>query len=245
MIPLDNLTLRKFCRVFKHCFLVIASSLSADDYRLTLTEWWEHLPDSKPVNKCETHKGLPLLRGQTAALSSGSIMQLEGLKGEVFRIGSNTHFTLLHDRQFRLAVGSIVVYIPPSPVPLRIQGPTMDFWLHGEGTLALQVTANRGLKIICLSHQPTVELAGRPHILEPARVYFVPPNVPQFGRSLTIDLDLFLRTSQLIVGFTNQLPSHKTMHKTAFRQAINIRSRSNLFVGDATSPKDFDLLVVD
>ena len=121
MTLLDNLTLRKFCRVFKHCFLVIASSLSADDYRLTLTEWWEHLPDSKPVNKCETHKGLPLLRGQTAALSSGSIMQLEGLKGEVFRIGSNTHFTLLHDRQFRLAVGSIVVYIPPSSV--LIQGP--------------------------------------------------------------------------------------------------------------------------
>ena len=74
---------------------------------------------------------------------------------------------------------------------------------------------------------------------------FLPPNVPQFGRSATIDLDLFLRTSQLIQDLRRGFHRHSIMKKTAFRQAINIKSRSNLFVGDATSPNDFDLLVVD
>ena len=81
--------------------------------------------------------------------------------------------------------------------------------------------------------------------LNPPVFISLPPNVPQLGQSLTIDLSLFTRTSQLITGFQGQLPSKRIMRKTAFQQAINIHSRSNVFVGDATSPKDFDLLVVD
>ena len=232
-------------KVLRTCLLLIPAFLNAEGYHLTLTQWWEHSPDSKPVNKCEAHKGLPLLRGQTAVLPSGSIMELEGLKGEVFRLGSNTQLTLLHDRQFRLSLGSAIVYIPPISEPLRIQGPTTDFWLHGEGTLALQVTSNLGMKIICLSHEPQLEIAGHSSGLVPSNVYFLPPNVPRIGRSITIDLSLFLRTSKLIQDLKGVLPSDTLMRKTAFRQAINIRSRTNLFVGDATSPKDFDLIVVD
>ena len=232
-------------RVIAFAIFLFASNSYAKDYHLTLREWWEHPSSANTINKTKSNLGLPLLRGQTASLPSGSLMELAGSNGEVFRLGGGTQFTLLHDRQFRLLAGACVLYNPANSGPLRILGPATEVWLIEEGTIAIQVTANRGLKIICLSHQPTVELAGHPYVLEPARVYFLPPNVPQLGRSLTIDLDLFLRTSQLIFGFAGQFPSDKTMRKTAFRQAIKIRSRSNLFIGDATSPKDFDLLVVD
>ena len=243
----DSLTilLRRAFSVSILCTLFSPAFLDADDYHLALTQWWEQSSVGKLINRSPTHQGLPLLRGQTAALPNGSIMQLEGAMGEVFRLGSNTNFTLLHDRQFRLSAGPLIIYLPAASDPVRIQGPATEFWLRGEGTLALQVTSNRGMKIICLSHKPQLALSGHITELIPSKLYFLPPNVPRIGRSATIDLGLFLRTSKLIQAFKARLPSSSIMKKTAFRQSINIKSRSNLFVGDATSPNDFDLLVVE
>ena len=227
------------------CQFGLLRELSSADYRLILSQWWDQSSEGKLVDKGGSHQGVPLLRGQTAALPVGSRMELTAIGGEVFRLGGSTHFTLLHDRQFRLSAGSMVLYLPASAEPVRIQGPATELWLRGEGTLAIQVTANQGMKIICLSHQPKLELQGQGTELAVGRVYFLPPNSLRLGPSLLINLDLFLRTSLLIQGFENSLPSNRVMLNNAFRQSIAIQNRSNLFVGDATSAREFDLLILE
>ena len=114
------------------------SNSYAKDYHLTLREWWEHSSSTNAINKTKSNLGLPLLRGQTASLPSGSLMELAGSNGEVFRLGGGTQFTLLHDRQFRLLAGACVLYNPASTDPLRILGPATEVWLCGEGTLAFK-----------------------------------------------------------------------------------------------------------
>lgn len=225
--------------------LVAASPILAEDYQLKLTQWWEGGYGGSVLNKAEAYQGVPLLRGQTALLPAGSRMELVGSAGEVFRLGGASSLTLLHDRQFRFWEGALLLYLPDSSHALRLQGPATEFWIQGEGTLAIQVTSNRGMKIVCLSHQPALKVAGNAKALQPGQVYFLPPGVPRIGRSLTIDLDRFVSTSGLLQGFKGRLPSGRQIRKNAFRQSTIIQRRTRMFVGDATSPEEFDLLLLE
>ena len=222
------------------------SPLHSEDYQFKLVEWIEVDAGGQTLHKGETHRGVPLLRGQSANLGSGSRMELVGSLGEMVRLGDETSFTLLHDRQVRLSRGEMLLCLPPSKsIPLRIQGPSTSFHLDNSGTVMVQVTANGGMKLVCLSGHPRLLAGSHSAVLQPGRVYFLPPGQPRLGRDILIDLSLFIRTSALIQEFPGKLPTHRQMQKTAFMQAISIEKRTRIFVGDATSSDSLDLLLIE
>ncbi|MBT3468468.1 MAG: hypothetical protein HN467_04005 [Opitutae bacterium] len=222
------------------------SPLHSEDYQFKLVEWIEADAGGQTLHKGETHRGVPLLRGQSASLGPGSRMELVGSLGEMVRLGDETSFTLLHDRQVRLSRGEMLLCLPPSEsMPFRIQGPSTSFHLDNSGTIVTQVTANGGMKLVCLSGHPRLLVGSHSALLQPGRVYFLPPGQPRLGRNILIDLSLFIRTSALIQEFPGKLPTHRQMQKTAFLQAISIKKRTRLFVGDATSSDSLDLLLIE
>ena len=222
------------------------SLLRSEDYQFRLAEWIETSPGGQTLHRGETHKGVPLLRGQSANLGVGSRMELAGSLGEIVRLGDETSFTLLHDRQVRLSRGEMLVFLPPTDsLPLRVQAPATTFLLDNSGTIVTQVTANGGMKLVCLSGHPRLLVGSHSAVLQPGRVYFLPPGQPRLGRNILIDLSLFIRTSALIQEFPSKLPTHRQMQKTAFLQAISIKKRTRLFVGDATSSDSLDLLLIE
>ena len=222
------------------------SPLHSEDYQFKLVEWIEADAGGQTLHKGETHRGVPLLRGQSANLGPGSRMELVGTLGEMVRLGDETSFSLLHDRQVRLSRGEMLLCLPPSKsIPLRIQGPSTSFHLDNSGTVMVQVTANGGMKLVCLSGHPRLLVGSHSAVLQPGRVYFLPPGQPRLGRNILIDLSLFIRTSALIQEFPGKLPTHRQMQKTAFMQAISIEKRTRLFVGDATSSDSLDLLLIE
>jgi hypothetical protein len=222
------------------------SPLHSEDYQFKLVAWIEAGAGGQTFHKGETHRGVPLLRGQSANLGSGSRMELIGTLGETVRLGDETSFSLLHDRQVRLSRGEMLLCLPPSEsMPLRIQGPSTSFHLDNSGTVMVQVTANGGMKLVCLSGHPRLLVGSHSAVLQPGRVYFLPPGQPRLGRNILIDLSLFIRTSALIQEFPSKLPTHRQMQKTAFMQAISIEKRTRLFVGDATSSDSLDLLLIE
>ena len=222
------------------------SPLHSEDYQFKLVAWIEAGAGGQTFHKGETHRGVPLLRGQSANLGSGSRMELIGTLGETVRLGDETSFSLLHDRQVRLSRGEMLLCPPPSEsMPFRIQGPSTSFHLDNSGTVMVQVTANGGMKLVCLSGHPRLLVGSHSAVLQPGRVYFLPPGQPRLGRNILIDLSLFIRTSALIQEFPSKLPTHRQMQKTAFMQAISIEKRTRLFVGDATSSDSLDLLLIE
>ena len=222
------------------------SPLHSEDYQFKLVEWIETGAGGQTLHKGETHRGVPLLRGQSANLGPGSRMQLVGSLGEMVRLGDETSFSLLHDRQVRLSRGGMLLCLPPlESLPLRVQGPATSFHLENRGTIVAQVTANGGMKLVCLSGHPRLFVGSHSAVLQPGRIYFLPPGQPRLGRNILIDLSLFIRTSALIQEFPGKLPSHRQMQKTAFLQAVSIKKRTRIFVGDATSSDSLDLLLVE
>jgi len=225
---------------------LFCAPLHSEDYQFKLVEWIEAGAGGQTLHKGETHRGVPLLRGQSANLGPGSRMELVGTLGEMVRLGDETSFTLLHDRQVRLSRGEMLLCLPPSEsMPFRIQGPSTSFHLDNSGTVMVQVTANGGMKLVCLSGHPRLLVGSHSAVLQPGRVYFLPPGQPRLGRNILIDLSLFIRTSALIQEFPSKLPTHRQMQKTAFMQAISIEKRTRLFVGDATSSDSLDLLLIE
>ncbi len=225
--------------------VLVVAPISAEDYHFKLVEWLETRADGHTLSKGKDHLGVSLLRGQTANLLAGSRMELLSNHGEVVRLGDETIFTLLHDQQVRLSAGEMLLSLPRLEKPFRVQGPATSFWIRDRGTVVAQVTTNRGIKLVCLSGRPTLLAGAQEAVLEPGHVYFLPPGPPRLGRNLLIDLTLFLRTSALIQAFPEKLPAEREIRNTAFRQAVSIQKRTRLFVGDATTAEDFDLLMVE
>ena len=245
-MPYKQITLWNWLGAFI-CLLMTVGKLAGEDredYRFRLMEWLEEVEEGHSVSRLADHRNIPLLRGQTANLGPGSRMELSGSHGEVVRLGQNTVFTLLHDRQVRLSRGALLLYLPPSDMPFRIRGHATDFHLSQSGAVVLEVVSNGGMKLVSLSGNLTLH-AGEQHLaLQPGRLYFLPPGHPRIGRNLLIDLSLFLRTSALTQVFPGQLPVDREIRKAAFMQAVSISKRSSLLVGDATSEDQFDLLLI-
>lgn len=114
-----------------------------EDYRFKLVEWLDEVEEGHIISKLAEYRNVPLLRGQTASLGPGSRMELSGSHGEVVRLGQNTVFTLLHDRQVQLSRGALLLYLPPSDMPFRVRGLSTDFYLSQGGTVVLEVVSNR------------------------------------------------------------------------------------------------------
>lgn len=216
-----------------------------EDYRFKLVEWLDEVEEGHSISKLAEYRNVPLLRGQTASMGPGSRMELSGSHGEVVRLGQNTVFTLLHDRQVQLSRGALLLYLPPSDMPFRVRGLSTDFYLSQGGTVVLEVVSNRGMKVVSLSGNLKLQTGEQHVFLQPGRLYFLPPGHPRIGRNLLIDLSLFLRTSALTQVFPGHLPAGREIQKTAFLQSLSISKRSNLLVGDATSEDQFDLLLIE
>jgi len=227
--------------------LLCLGSLQAQNqngYRFEITEWLEKSPAGNQVSKIEEYWGVLLLKGQAAMTRPGMQLEFRSSLGEILRLGDNTHFSLLHDRQVRLHKGEFLLYLPPSRGPFRIHGPNTMLELSQSGTLVVQATTNGGLKLVCLDGDLRLHVQGENADLEPGKLYFIPPGKSRLGKNLHINLSLFVKTTGLLQNFKPSLPSQKKIRRNAFRQSFNIKKQTPLYVGDAKTAEDFDLLLV-
>ena len=213
-------------------------------YKFEVSEWLERDTQGKPYSKANEYAGTLLLKGQAAQTRPGMQLELRSQTGEIVRLGDSTHFSLLHHRQVRLKKGTALLYIPPNDTAFRVHGPTNVLTFRRSGTVMLQATSNGGLKIICLHGQLHMELPGSRTDLEPGKLYFLLPQSSMLGKQLHINLPLLLRTSSLWTDFPPSIPSKRRIEAAAFRQSFFTTRKSPLYVGDAKSSGDFDLLFI-
>jgi hypothetical protein len=229
------------------CILTLAFRLDAQvarDYKFEVTEWLEKDATGKSISRIEDYWGVLLLKGQAAATRPGMQLEFRSSIGEIVRLGDNTHFSLLHDRQVRLQKGECLLYLPPTRGPFRVHGPNTMMELSQSGVLVIQATSNGGLKLVCLEGNLRLHVQGENIDLEPGKLYFLPPGRSRLGKNLHINLSLFNATTGLIQNFKPSLPVQKQIQRNAFRQSFQIKKQSPLFVGDAKTAEDFDLLLV-
>jgi hypothetical protein len=213
-------------------------------YNFEVSEWLERDDRGKPNSKANQYAGTLLLKGQAAQTLPNIQMELRGTNGEIIRLGDNTHFSLLNDRQVRLKKGNALLYIPPGGNAFRVHGPSNVLTLHRSGTVLLQATTNGGLKVIALHGNLHMELPTGSEEMEPGKLYFVLPQSSMLGKQLHINLPLLLKTSSLWTDFPPSIPTKRKIEATAFRQSFFTTRKTPLFVGDAKSSGDFDLLLV-
>ena len=232
-------------------FLLVASLAHAQQYRpqqqgykFEVTEWLERDAQGKAVSRADEYAGTLLLKGQAAQTRPAMQMELRGTTGEIVRLGDSTHFSLLHDRQVRLKKGTALLYIPPNDSAFRVHGPTNVLTLHRSGTVMLQATTNGGLKVIALHGNLHMELPTGSAELKPGQLYFIIPQSSILGKKLHVNLALLLKTSSLWTDFRPSLPTKRKIESAAFRQSFFTTRKTPLYVGDAKSSGDFDLLLV-
>ncbi len=213
-------------------------------YKFEVMQWLEQDAKGNIVSKTNEYAGIQLLKGQAAVTRPGLQLELRSSIGEIVRLGADTHFSLLHDRQIKLLKGEMLFYLPQSQAPFRIHGPQTTVEITQKGVLVAQVTTNGGLKLLSLQGSIRLHLEGENHDLEPGKLYFIPPGPSRLGKHLHFNLKLFLETTGLVQNFQPSLPVQKKMENTAFRQSFFIHKQTRLFVGDAKSEEDFDLLLL-
>ena len=217
---------------------------NSSGYKFEVMQWLEQDAAGNIVSKTNEYAGVQLLKGQAAMTRPRLQLELRSTIGEIIRLGADTHFSFLHHRQVKLLKGEMLFYLPPSQAPFRIHGQHTTIELTQSGVLVVQATSNGGLKLLSLQGTIRLHLQGENHDLQPGKLYFIPPGPSRLGKNLHFNLRLFLETSGLVQNFQPSLPVQKKMENTAFRQSFFIQKRTRLFVGDAKSEEDFDLLLL-
>lgn len=225
---------------------LLSCLLSAQPRSVTyeLTELLERNEQGKPISRIINYSGKQLSIGQAASTVQGMQMELTGPYGEVLRLGDQTHIRILHSRQIHIHQGSLILYLPDSTLPFLIQTPTSRLAIRESGTVQLQVMANGGLKLVSLQGNLQLQLPNEVEDLQPGKLYFLPPGSPILGRQIDIHLKLVTKTSSLLKDFPSPLPSQKQIRDAAFKQSFFIKQKTPMFVGDAKSEEEFDLLLV-
>jgi len=224
----------------------LSCTLSAQPQRVSyeLTELLERDEKGKPFSRIMDYTGKWLSIGQAASTVQGMQMELTGPSGEILRLGDQTHIRILHSRQIQIHQGNLILYLPPSTLPFLIQTPTSKLALRESGTIQLQITSNGGLKLVSLQGNLQLQLPKEVEDLHPGKLYFLPPGSPILGRQIDIHLKLLTKTSSLLKDFPSRLPSHKQIRDAAFKQSFFIKQKTPMFVGDAKSEEEFDLLLI-
>jgi hypothetical protein len=237
--------LRTFSLLLFTLFLIQSGKAQdTNGYRFEITEWLEKDATGNLISKVDEYWGVLLLKGQAAVTRANMQLEFRSSIGEILRLGDNTHFSLLHDRQVRLSKGEFLLYLPPSRGPFRIHGPKTMLELSQSGVVIAQATTNGGLKLVCLEGNLRLHVQGENADLEAGKLYFIPPGKSRLGKSLHINLSLFIKTTGLLQNFKPSLPVQKNIQRNAFRQSFNIKNQTPLYVGDAKTAEDFDLLLV-
>jgi hypothetical protein len=225
---------------------LVCSFLSAQQKRLSyeLTELLELNEKGKPFSRMADYPGKWLNIGQAASTVHGMQMELTGPSGEVLRLGDQSNIRILHSRQIHIHQGNLILYLPPSTLPYLIQTPTSRLALRESGTIQLQIMSNGGLKLVSLEGNLQLQLPNAIEDLQPGKLYLLPPGSPILGRQIDIHLKLVTQTSSLLNEFPSPLPSRKQIRDAAFRQSFYIKQKTPMFVGDAKSEEEFDLLLI-
>lgn len=180
----------------------------------------------------------PILIGQGSRIEVGNPQFL-------MRIGASSELQYRTDGGIAFDLGALLIEPTSEDFKVNVSTKKCSFSITGRGACILEATSNGGCKLISLSPQCEVTLAGGPSKkLVPGNLVFLLPQNQQFGPVINIDLSLLLSTSALISGFPNPLSGAKALRTSAFFQMHRIKSRSNALIGDARDANNYDVVFV-
>ena len=171
--------------------------------------------------------------GDAVFTGAKSRIEIVSPTGGIVRLGSEVAADLEGASALHISSGAALVCLEKEDTFSITSGKTAATY-KGHGTFILQVTGNRGFKIIHLEGKGAYSTAaGGDLVLKGGQLCFVLGDPSEFGDVYDIDILLLARTSLLLNAFPELPPTIGRIGLSLYVQELKLTGKYDALIGDA------------